>query len=76
MYEKRQKKLKSYKVCFHKEWESDHVIPQAETDYEINAVAREYFRNNADSIEFKEKPRGRWAGETLGYDSISYVKVR
>jgi hypothetical protein len=73
---KKQKKLKTYKVSFRKEWLSDQFELQAENDYDVSTVAREYFKANHDKIGFKEKPRGRWAGEYEGYDAISYVKVR
>lgn len=76
VYLKRKKKLKTYKVSFKKEWHSDQFELQAESDWEIGAVAREYFRQNADKIGFKERPRGKWAGDYAGYDSISYVKVK
>lgn len=73
---KKQKKLKTYKVSFRKEWYSDQFELQAENDYEVSSVAREYFKANHDKIGFKEKPRGKWAGDYAGYDGISYVKVR
>jgi hypothetical protein len=73
---KKAKKLKTYKVSFKKEWISDTFELQAESDWEIGSVAREYFKENANSIGFKEKPRGKWAGDYEGYDTISYVKVR
>jgi hypothetical protein len=73
---KKQKKLKTYKVSFKKEWFSDQFELQAESDWEINNVAREYFKANRDKIGFKEKDRGKWAGDYIGYDSLSYVKVR
>jgi hypothetical protein len=73
---KKQKKLKTYKVSFKKEWYSDQFELQAESDWEINNVAREYFKANHDKIGFKEKDRGKWAGDYIGYDSLSYVKVR
>jgi hypothetical protein len=73
---KKAKKLKTYKVSFKKEWHSDTFELQAESEWDIGAVAREYFKQNADSIGFKEKTRGKWVGDYEGYDSISYVKVR
>lgn len=73
---KKQKKLKTYKVSFKKEWYSNEFVLQAESDWDIGNVAREYFNQNHDKIGFKEKPRGKWAGDYEGYDSISYVKVR
>lgn len=76
VYLKRKKKLKTYKVSFRKEWFSDQYELQAESDWEIGAVAREFFKKNYESIGFKEKPRGKWAGDYEGYDGISYVKVR
>lgn len=72
---KKQKKLKTYKVSFKKEWRSDQFELQAENDWEIGAVAAQYFKENEDKIGFKEQPRGKWAGEYKGYDAISYVKV-
>lgn len=73
---KKQKKLKTYKVTFNKEWRSDQFELQAENDWEIGAIAALYFKENQDKIGFKEQPRGKWAGEYKGYDTISYVKVR
>ena len=73
---KKQKKLKTYKVSFKKEWYSDEFQLQAESDWEIGNVAREYFKANQDKIGFREKDRGKWAGDYIGYDSLSYVKVR
>lgn len=73
---KKQKKLKTYKVTFTKEWRSDQFELQAEGDWEVSAVAAEFFKNNFDKIGFKEKPRVHWAGEYKGYDTISYVKAR
>lgn len=73
---KKQKKLKTYKVSFKKEWRSDQFELQAESDWEIGAVADQFFKENQNKIGFKEQPRGKWAGDYKGYDSISYVKVR
>jgi hypothetical protein len=73
---KKLKKIKTYKVSFIKEWRTDQFELQAESDDDISAVAREYFKLNRDKIEFKEKRRYHWEGESLGYDSFSYVKVR
>ena len=75
-YLKKQKKLKTYKVRFKKEWYSDQFELQAESDWEIGSVAREYFKKNQDQIGFKEPTRGKWAGDYIGYDSISHVKVK
>ena len=69
---KRTKRLKTYKVTFRKEWTSDTFEIQAESDWDIGNAAREYFKKNADKIGFKEKPRH----DHVGYDAISYVKVR
>jgi hypothetical protein len=73
---KRQKKLKTYLVSFIKEWRSDQFMLQAESDDDISTVAREYFELNRDKIEFKEKRRAQWEGESPGYHSFSYVRVR
>jgi len=73
---KKAKKLKTYKITFKKVWHSDSFEIQAENDYNVSAKAREYFKENADSIGFKERARGKWVGEYAGYDSISYVKVK
>lgn len=72
---KRIKKLKKYKVSFKKEWVSDTFILEAEDDWSIGTVARQYFKDNYDKIGFKETPRGKYAGDYKGYDFISYVKV-
>lgn len=76
VFEKRKKKLKTYKVSFKKEWHSDQFELQAENDWDIGYVAEQYFKQNEDKIGFKERPRDKWAGSYKGYDSISYVKVR
>ncbi|CAB4143711.1 hypothetical protein UFOVP447_215 [uncultured Caudovirales phage] len=73
---KKQKKLKTYRVSFKKEWYSEEFQLQAESDWQIGNVAREYFKANQDKIGFKERNRGKWAGDYAGYDSLSYVKVR
>jgi hypothetical protein len=75
-YLKKAKKLKDYKVTFKKEWHSDTFILKAESDWDIGAVARQYFKDNLGSIGFHERERGKWAGDYAGYDSISYVKMR
>ena len=73
---KKLKKLKTYKITFKKEWYSDSFEIQAENEYDVSFRAREYFKENADNIGFKERPRGKWAGDYAGYDSFSYVKVK
>jgi len=73
---KRAKKLKTYKVTFKKVWNSNTFEIQAENDWGVVEAARNYFKENEDKIGFFEKPRGKWAGDYAGYDSISYVKVR
>lgn len=73
---KKLKKLKTYKVTFKKEWYSDSFEIQAENEYDVGSKARQYFKENSDKIGFKERSRGKWAGDYAGYDSFSYVKVR
>lgn len=73
---KQHKKLKTYKVTFLKEWHSDSFEILAESDYDISSKAREYFVEHKDKIGFKEKPRGKWAGDYIGYDKLSYVKIK
>jgi hypothetical protein len=73
---KKLKKLKTYKVSFKKVWYSDQFEIQAEDDYSISTAAKQYFKENAESIGFKEQARNQWADGYAGYDSISYVKVR
>jgi len=72
---KKQKKLKTYKVTFKKVWISDTVEIQAETEYGVQTAAKQYFKQNAESIEFKEQARNQWADGYAGYDLISYVRV-
>ena len=72
---KKQKKLKTYKVSFKKEWTSDQFEILAESDWDIGAAARAYFKANEEKIGFRENPRTKWAADYDGYDSISYVKV-
>jgi hypothetical protein len=73
---KKIKKLKTYKVSFRKEWVSDQYEIKAESEYDLSMKAREFFKNNADSIGFKERSQGKWVTDYKGYDSFSYVKVR
>lgn len=71
---KRQKKMKKYKVTFIKEWYTDHVELEAEDDWSIGTVAEAYFKDNVDSIGFKEASKDRQIYR--GYDRMSYVKVK
>jgi hypothetical protein len=73
---KKQKKLKTYKVKFIKQLVSDSFEIKAESDYDVSSKAREFFKDNAELVGFKETPRGRYAGDYAGYDTISYVKAR
>ena len=73
---KKLKKLKTYKVSFKKVWYSDQFEIQAEDDYSLSTAAKQYFKENAESIGFKEQARNQWADGYAGYDSFSYVKVR
>jgi hypothetical protein len=73
---KKQKKLKTYKVTFKKVWNSASFEIQAESDYHVQTVAKQYFKQNEESIGFKEQARNQWADGYAGYDSLSYVKVR
>lgn len=72
---KLKKKLKTYTVSFKKEWYSDEVKLQAENEWSLTAVAKQYFKENKDKIEFKERERSQWAGEYKGYDSITYRRI-
>lgn len=76
VYLKRQKKLKTYKVTFERRLYSDKFEIQAESDWDIGSAAREYFKQNSDTIGFNKRPPGKWADEYSGYDAISYVKVK
>ena len=73
---RKQKKLKTYKVSFIRQLETDQFEVQAEDDYSVSSAARELFRESKDSMEFKMKPAGKWAGDYEGYDRLRYVKVR
>ena len=73
---KKLKKLKTYKVTFKKVWQSGYFEIQAQDDYSVSTAAKQYFKENAESIEFEEQARNQWADGYAGYDSISYVKVR
>jgi len=70
------KKLKTYKVTFRKQWESDQFEIKAESEYDLSFKAREFFKSNVDSIGFKERGRYKLARDYVGYDSISYTKAR
>lgn len=73
---KKQKKLKKYKIYFIKELRSDSFEIMAEDEYDVSSKAKQFFKENENTIGFVEKPRGKWAGEYEGYDKLSYVKVR
>jgi len=73
---KKQKKLKTYKVTFKKVWYSDSFEIQAESDYDVQTAAKQYFKQNEASIGFREQARNQWADGYAGYDTLSYVKVR
>lgn len=51
---KKQKKLKKYKVQFLKEWHSDTFEMEAEDDYSISSITRQFFKENHETIDFKE----------------------
>jgi hypothetical protein len=72
---KKQKKLKKYKVSFIKEMVSEEYEIMAETEYDVSGAARQFFKENKDTIEFKMKPASKWAGDD-GYDRLRYGKVR
>jgi hypothetical protein len=72
---KKLKKLKTYKVQFKKVWQSDCYEIQAETEYGVQIAAKQYFKQNAESIEFKEQARYQLADGYAGYDTISYVML-
>ena len=73
---KKLKKLKTYKVQFKKVWLSDYFEIQAEDDYSVSTAAKQYFKENAESIGFKEQARNQWADGYAGYDTMSFTKVR
>lgn len=73
---KKQKKMKKYKVHFIKETHSEYFEIEAENEWDVTSQARVFFKENHETIDFKAKPIGKWAGEYAGYDKISYVKVR
>ncbi len=73
---KKQKKLKTYKVTFKKVWNSDTFEIQAESDWDVQTAAKQYFKQNEQSIGFREQTRNQWADGYAGYDTLSYVKVR
>jgi hypothetical protein len=73
---KRSKKLKTYSVQFKKVWQSDTFEIQAEDDYSLSTAAKQYFKQNEQSISFKEQTRNQWADGYAGYDTISFVKVK
>ena len=73
---KQQKKLKKFKVKFIKELVSDEFEMMAESEYDVGVIARNFFNENKDTIDFKMKPLGKWSGDNVGYDRLSYVKIR
>lgn len=75
---KKQKKLKTFRVQFLRESRSEYFTVQAENEYGVSSAARELFKQNKDTITFKEREtagRIEWADSNIGYDRISYVKV-
>lgn len=72
---KKQKKLKSYKVKFVKEWISDEFVIQAESDWDLTYVASHFFKENQEKIGFKEQARSKWADGYRGYDNIRINKI-
>jgi hypothetical protein len=73
---KKVKKLKTYKVQFKKVWLSDYFEIQAQDDYSVSTVAKQYFKQNEQSIGFKEQARNQWADGYAGYDTLSFTKVK
>ena len=73
---KKVKKLKTYKVQFKKVWLSDYFEIQAQDDYSVGTAAKQYFKQNEQSIGFKEQARNQWADGYAGYDTMSYTKVK
>ena len=73
---KKVKKLKTYKVQFKKVWLSDYFEIQAQDDYSVSTVAKQYFKQNEQSIGFKEQARNQWADGYAGYDTMSFTKVK
>ena len=73
---KKVKKLKTYKVQFKKVWLSDYFEIQAQDDYSVSTAAKQYFKQNEQSIGFREQERNQWADGYPGYDTMSYTKVR
>lgn len=73
---KKQKKLKTYSVSFEKHLYTKSFELQADDTYNLSSVAREFFKNNKDSIEFIEKQTGKWADSYNGYDTFRFVKIR
>ena len=73
---KKVKKLKTYKVSFEKHFRSEQFEIMAESDWDVGAAARAFFKANEDKIGFVALPRSPWADSYDGYDRISYSKVR
>lgn len=75
---KKQKKLKTYNVTFTRELISDQFEIMAENEYDLSSKARQFFKDNAGTIGFKETRGGQWSGDgyTVGYDRITYVRMK
>ena len=73
---KKVKKLKTYKVQFKKVWLSDYFEIQAQDDYSVSTAAKQYFKQNEQSIGFREQARNQWADGYAGYDTMSFTKVK
>lgn len=77
VYEKRQKKLKTYRVQFIKEQVSEEFLVKAESDWDVSRAAQEFFKENQMKIGFGERPKSKWDHDRDRlYDKLSYVKVR
>ena len=75
---KKQKKLKNFKVTFIKQFVSEQFVIQAESEYDVSSKAREFFKENKDTIEFAPKVKSTWdmkTGVAVEYDQISSVRV-
>ena len=50
-------------------WQLDMMLSNAENDHTVQTAAKQYFKENVESIGFKEQTRNQWADGYAGYDS-------
>jgi hypothetical protein len=74
---KNQKSMKTYRVKFIRELQTDFVEIQAESDWEISRNAQKYFEENKDTLVFSPVPESTWKSDTpRGYNTMRYTEIK